>query len=325
MRASLISGSARAAADLCAACRREAVTALTARSAAAGAAATWPSRRTLRTAASSHIQSTAAAAAAARRWGSTASQSRDSVSTDSASAAPASGESPSPSSSIPLYYALFPETLPHGPPPAGKFDIDLRALRREFLRLQAASHPDFHHHAAEEAAAAAAEAAPGDDSSSSSAQHSNANNNKSAARLRAEAHSALLNTAYRTLCSPLLRAQYLLQTRHGVDLAGDETGSASASASAGAGGASERNDAALLAEVLEAREAIEEAECEADLEEVRAANERRVRECEQKLGAALEADDVPAAVEQAVRLRYWVNIREGIDEWERGKPVVLQH
>ncbi|KAL2024205.1 hypothetical protein VTK56DRAFT_9361 [Thermocarpiscus australiensis] len=221
----------------------------------------------------------------------------------SASASASTAQPPSPSSSnVPTYYALFPETLPDGPPPKGKFAIDLRALRREFLRLQAASHPDFHHHAATSPSA------------SSNNNTSSSEPPKSAARLRAEATSALINQAYKTLSSPLLRAQYLLREQHGVDLEGDEAG-----AEAGA------PDPELLMTVLEAREAIEEAETEADLAEVRATNEERIRLAEAALGEALERGDVQAAKEEAVRLRYWVNIREGVDNWERGRPVVLQH
>jgi molecular chaperone HscB len=34
---------------------------------------------------------------------------------------------------------------------------------------------------------------------------------------------------------------------------------------------------------------------------------------------------VEAAKREAVRLRYWVNIKESLDNWERGKPIVLEH
>ncbi|KAL2160942.1 hypothetical protein VTH06DRAFT_8654 [Thermothelomyces fergusii] len=197
-----------------------------------------------------------------------------------------SSAAPSQPPSVPTYYALFPETLPDGPPPKGKFAIDLRALRNEFLRLQAASHPDFHHHAA----------SPGTAGEDSGSNGKGGHGHKSAARLRAEATSALINAAYRTLSSPLLRAQYLLREQHG-----------------------------LLAAVLEAREAIEAAETEEDLGAVAAANEARIGECERRVGDALERADVAAAVAEAVRLRYWVNIRECVRDWERGKPVVLQH
>lgn len=193
------------------------------------------------------------------------------------------------------YYALFPQTLATGPPPTGPFSIDVRALRREFLQLQAASHPDFHH------AAASASA------SSSSQTHS-------ISRRKAEALSSHINAAYKTLSSPLLRAQYLLAERYGIDLAGDEASSLTGPP-----------DAALLGEVMAAREVIEDAGSEEELEEVRAENTERIRKCLEELETAFQREDVTAAVRETVRLRYWENIRESVEAWEEGKPVVLQH
>ncbi len=187
-----------------------------------------------------------------------------------------------------LFYSLFPNTLPDGPPPAGPFRIDTRPLRHEFLRLQAAAHPDFHHAA----------------SGPSDAQAS--------AHAHASAASATINEAYKTLSSPLLRAQYLLRELHGVDLAGDE-----------AGGVAEA-DPGLLMLVLEAREAIEDAG-ESDLAALRGTNDERIRASEAGLETAFRGDDVDAAKAEAVRLRYWINIKESLDDWEEGKAVVLQH
>ncbi|KAF4445419.1 molecular chaperone HscB [Fusarium austroafricanum] len=197
----------------------------------------------------------------------------------SASSAAQPEPQPSPSSGAPpsTHYDLFPETLPDGPPPAGHFPIDTRALRREFLRLQARAHPDMH---------------PAQD------------------KARAEAMSALINEAYKTLSNPLLRAQYLLSLR-GVDVANDET--------------LKVEEPELLMLVLEAREEIEDAEHEEDLDEPRAANDARIAESEQILERAFQHDDIKAAKHEAVRLRYWVNIKESLDNWERGKQVVLQH
>ncbi|KXX76132.1 J-type co-chaperone JAC1, mitochondrial [Madurella mycetomatis] len=294
MRTSMMSTSGRVATYLCAACRRQTLEAVGIRATAARAAfstaAVAPAAFTTR------ASLTVASPAAQKSIPGWVSQTR-STSTSTSPRTTSHSPPPSPSSPIPTYYALFPETLPDGPPPKGKFSIDVRALRREFLRLQAASHPDFHHSAA---------ATPTSQSPSSSSD-------KSAARLRAETTSALINQAYKTLSSPLLRAQYLLRELHNVDLESDERGVEAAP------------DPELLMTVLEAREVIEEAEREEDLEEVRAANEGRIRESEEALGEALERGDVEAAKEEAVRLRYWVNIREGVDNWERGKPVVLQH
>ncbi|KAK2071206.1 hypothetical protein P8C59_005647 [Phyllachora maydis] len=186
---------------------------------------------------------------------------------------PAAAQPPPPPP--PPFYALFPQTLPAGAPPAAPFAIDARALRREFLRLQAAAHPDVH----------------------------GGGNGASAA----------INAAYRTLASPLLRAQYLLREQHGVDLAGDEAGVAAAA------------EPDVLAAVLDARERIEAAEEEAELDGVRAENEGRIAAAEAALAEAFGVGDVERATREAVRLRYWVNIRESVEQWERGQPVVLQH
>ncbi|KAF4972193.1 hypothetical protein FZEAL_9655 [Fusarium zealandicum] len=197
------------------------------------------------------------------------------------SASGAAGSSPQsappPSAPPTTHYHLFPETLPDGPPPTGHFPIDTRALRREFLRLQARAHPDMH---------------PSGD------------------KLRAEAMSARINDAYKTLANPLLRAQYLLSLR-GVDVANDET--------------LKVEEPDLLMLVLEAREEIEEAESEEDLEEPLAANNARIAESEEILERAFQNDNIEAAKHEAVRLRYWVNIKESLDNWEMGKPIVLQH
>lgn len=78
-------------------------------------------------------------------------------------------------------------------------------------------------------------------------------------------------------------------------------------------------------EVMEAREAIEDAESEENLVGLKEVNEGRIRESEGVLERAFAENDVVRAREEAVRLRYWVNIREGIDGWERGNGVVLHH
>lgn len=202
------------------------------------------------------------------------------------------------------YYDLFPESLPQGPPPQGPFDIDVRALRREFLRLQAASHPDYFHSAST--------------SSSSSSSAPDPENTAAAAKRRrqAEATSSHINAAYKTLSHPLLRAQYILAERYGVDLAGDEAGSHAGGAPA---------DPALLMEVLEAREAIDEAESEDDLEGPMAENEERIGRCLEGLRRAFAEGDVDGAVGEAIRLRYWESIKEGIRGWEKGVGGGLLH
>ena len=127
---------------------------------------------------------------------------------------------------------------------------------------------------------------------------------------RAEGLSSRINEAYKTLQDPLRRAQYLLSLR-GIEVAEDETAKV--------------EDPELLGEVLETREAIEEAETEADLEPLNDTNEVRIGKSLVVLEHAFAREDLDTAKAEAVRLRYWFNIKESLHNWEKGKPVVLVH
>lgn len=85
------------------------------------------------------------------------------------------------------FYSFFPKTFPDGPPPKGRFNVDLKKLRKEYRQLQATSHPDV--------------VGSSDDGDNS---------------------SILINKAYSTLKSPLSRSQYLLYTKKGLDLNAEE-------------------------------------------------------------------------------------------------------
>jgi len=175
------------------------------------------------------------------------------------------------------HYELFPNTLPSGPPPDGPFHIDNRQLRNEFLRLQAVAHPDRH---------------------------------PPELKRRAEATSARINEAYKTLQNPLLRSQYLLSLQ-GINVAEDETAKV--------------DDPALLMEVLETREQIESAESDAEIEQLKALNNERIEESEGILDDAFRRHDIEVAKVESVKLRYWINIKDSLDHWEQGKPVILVH
>ncbi|EEP76672.1 conserved hypothetical protein [Uncinocarpus reesii 1704] len=170
------------------------------------------------------------------------------------------------------HYTIFPKTLPQGPPPASPFDIPASDLRREFLALQGHIHPDKYP--------------------------------SGAAKQRAEALSARINDAYRTLLDPLNRAQYLLAFQHGIDVTSED------------GAKKYPQDTETLMQVLEAQEAIEEAEGEATILELKSENERRVNETIQVLGEAIDQGDVDRAVRECVRLRFWYSIRDVLREWE---------
>jgi molecular chaperone HscB len=118
---------------------------------------------------------------------------------------------------------------------------------------------------------------------------------------QAEALSSRINEAYKTLQNPLLRAQYLLELR-GVDVAGDET-----------------------AKVEDPELVIEEATSEDELVPLKEMNERRIAASVQVLEQAFKSDDLDAAKDEAIKLRYWINIRDTVDNFAPGKPVVMVH
>lgn len=94
--------------------------------------------------------------------------------------------SPAPIPESVSYYSYFPGLVA---PPKGPFDLDVRAMRREFLKMQQKVHPD----------------------------HFSSDDKK---RLVAESTSSLLNKAYTTLQQPLSRAEYLLSI-NGIEMSSE--------------------------------------------------------------------------------------------------------
>lgn len=302
MNHALVASARHELSGLCAACaRKRLATSTLARASASSARRTHSTRRSL------PVSQKSLTATSSRRWLSISAASRAPQQAPADNEQPPSSSPPKPDDTPLPYYALFPQSLPEGPPPTGPFEIDTRALRREFLQLQAASHPDFHH-------SAGSSSTEGEGSTTTSSTNTPSSSSHSTSRRKAEAISSHINAAYKTLSDPLARAQYLLAARHGVDLAGDEAARITGP-----------SDPSLLIDVLHARETIEEAASEADLAGVRADNDARIEACLGALAGAFARGDVEAAVRETVRLRYWVNIKESVDNWEEGRPVVLQH
>ncbi|KAJ9604574.1 hypothetical protein H2200_010687 [Cladophialophora chaetospira] len=181
------------------------------------------------------------------------------------------------------YYTLFPSTLPRGPPPSSPFDINLPHLRQEFLQLQSKYHPDKF--------------------PSGTTSHQ-----------KSLALSSLLNTAYKTLNDPLLRARYLLLENYGVDVTVEDN-----STHAGL------TDQATLLEVMEAQESLEEATSYEDIEKLMQENVPRILGAEELLGKAFAEEDVESAKRECVRLNYWRSLQGALREWEPGKEVRLVH
>ncbi|KAJ5408213.1 hypothetical protein N7509_002096 [Penicillium cosmopolitanum] len=169
------------------------------------------------------------------------------------------------------YYTIFPLSIPSGPPPSSPFEISISDLRREFLQLQGLIHPDKY-------------------PSGEAKQH-------------AEALSARINEAYRTLADPLQRAQYLLREWHGIDVTAEDASTKHAL------------DAQTLMEVMEVQETIEEVgaspEAEAEIEALKAENEMRIM-----------GGDIEGARQECIRLRFWYSVGEGLREWEPGSTEI---
>lgn len=78
-------------------------------------------------------------------------------------------------------------------------------------------------------------------------------------------------------------------------------------------------------EVMEAREAVEEVQDEEGLVGIRTENTARVDASVGVLEEAFAQGDLERAAKEAVRLRYWANIEESIQGWEKGKGGGVNH
>ncbi|KAK4545757.1 hypothetical protein LTR36_002711 [Oleoguttula mirabilis] len=126
---------------------------------------------------------------------------------------------------------------------------------------------------------------------------------------QAEALSSRINEAYKTLQDPLKRAQYLLSLQ-GIDVE-DES--------------AKLTENALLMEVMEAREAVDEVEHEEELVSIRAENHERIADSVKVLEETFASGELEQAAQEAIRLRYWMNIEESIHGWEKGKGGGMIH
>ena len=114
-------------------------------------------------------------------------------------------------------------------------------------------------------------------------------------RAIAESQAASLNQAYETLKEPLARAAYLLE------LAGRRSAAAHAATV---------NDAELLNEAMENREALMEAEDDAAIDRIARKAKDSAEACLAQLSLAFRQDDIERADRLATRLRYWQKLAE---------------
>jgi molecular chaperone HscB len=109
-------------------------------------------------------------------------------------------------------------------------------------------------------------------------------------------HAAAVNDAFQKLRRPYERAKALLALR-GVDVG--ETGET-------------LDDPALLMEIMEVREALEEASTESDRLAIGQKNMRGMEACEAKLAEHFREGDDDAAAMETMRLRYLITIHNEV-------------
>ncbi|KAI9323632.1 hypothetical protein BX666DRAFT_1847513 [Dichotomocladium elegans] len=114
----------------------------------------------------------------------------------------------------------------------------------------------------------------------------------------AQMQSSTLNKAYNTLKDPLARAKYLLE-HEGVEV----------------GESDSLDDPALLMEVMEIREELDEASTEEEVQQVKQINDEKYAETVRKLSNAFAKNDLSLAKKYMVQLQYWESIRHAILEW----------
>ena len=168
-------------------------------------------------------------------------------------------------------------------PSERQFDISLPALEATFKRLQRIVHPDFF----------------------------SAPSTPDALRAASAAASSSLNVAYRTLRSPSGRAQYLLRLQGGQALEGGSAGGG------GSGGGGNRHvSPALLLEIMEAREQVEDAATPPDaLQRLRERTRTAQAACARDLAAAFRqgAPGLPRARDITVALGYYDKLLEEVE------------
>ncbi|KAG0074763.1 hypothetical protein BGZ93_009858 [Podila epicladia] len=132
--------------------------------------------------------------------------------------------------------------------------------------------------------------------------------NTNSDQIYAQQQSTLANKAYATLKEPLSRAKYILGLSHAPIHESESL-----------------DNPELLMEVMEARELLEDAQTEAEVQDLKDVNDGRILETCQGLSDAFREGDLEMAKELAIKLQYWIRIKNVIRDWAAGKPVVADH
>ncbi|KAG0319803.1 hypothetical protein BGZ97_001409 [Linnemannia gamsii] len=124
----------------------------------------------------------------------------------------------------------------------------------------------------------------------------------------AQQQSSLANKAYSTLKEPLSRANYMLELL-GAPIHETES----------------LNEPELLMEVMEARELLEEAQTEDEVQDLKNVNDARIKDTVEGLSRAFKDQNMEQAKTLAIELQYWIRIQNVIRDWVAGHPIVADH
>ena len=184
-----------------------------------------------------------------------------------------------------LYYSIFRQTLPQGPPPSGPFPIPPRALRSEYLQLQQRLHPDLKNH-----------------NNRHNHHHNPPHSPAHTSPLPANVDSSTISKAYSTLLDPLLRAEYILATQSPTSYDPETASSPSPQ---------------LLSEVLELREEIEEvAGHKGEISRMITEIQGRIESEAESVGISLERGEWEEAKQGVGRWRYWASMISRLEQLE---------
>lgn len=204
------------------------------------------------------------------------------------------------STAPPSLFAVFPQNYPHGGPPHDPFHASPKLLRREYRHLQSTHHPDV---------ARTPTLLAGPDADNALAD---------------------INRAYTTLRNPYSRIAHFVELHHPrhLDITHDEVAKSLIAHFQTNSPLRSLEYKDMLMTVMEAHEVLEMATHESELDELAGENDARIAESERLLDVLVapwphvDWDDITM---EAIRLKYWVNIQNGIKEWEPGKQVHLTH
>ncbi|ABN64764.2 molecular chaperone [Scheffersomyces stipitis CBS 6054] len=213
--------------------------------------------------------------------------------------------------SVSSFFQLFPKNFPSGGPPQDSLIVNPKSLRREYRTLQSENHPDISFGSTVLNAVKSEASSEGEDSETS--------------------FSSVINRAYSTLRNPYSKIAHFIQLTHPqkIDITQDDVSKEIIAnfQKSSPDSAMEYKD--MLMTVLEAHEALELAASESELDDLAIENDARIKESEEFLDSLIQQhspiQNWDPIIMEAIRLKYWVNIHNGIKDWEPGKPVHLTH